>query len=48
MAQALPNSIDLVVLDLRLAERTAMELRASSEQARPIIIVTGKQDEATG
>src|SRR6266478_2101885 len=49
MAQALTeHAIDLVVLDLRLAGEDGMELaRKLREQgATPIIIVTGKQDEA--
>jgi len=49
MAQALAqHAIDLVVLDLRLAGEDGMELaRELREQgATPIIIVTGKQDEA--
>jgi DNA-binding response OmpR family regulator len=49
MAQALAqHAIDLVVLDLRLAGEDGMELaRKLREQgAIPIIIVTGKQDEA--
>jgi two-component system, OmpR family, response regulator len=49
MAQALAqHAIDLVVLDLRLAGEDGMELaRKLREQgATPIIIVTGKQDEA--
>jgi two-component system, OmpR family, response regulator len=49
MAQALAqHAIDLVVLDLRLAGEDGMELaRKLREQgATPIIIITGKQDEA--
>src|SRR2546425_898202 len=49
MAQALAeHAIDLVVLDLRLAGEDGMELarKLREEGATPIIIVTGKQDEA--
>jgi DNA-binding response OmpR family regulator len=49
MAQALANHvIDLVVLDLRLASEDGMQLarRLREESAMPIIIVTGKTDEA--
>ena len=49
MAQALDqHAIDLVVLDLRLAAEDGMQLaRKLREQSTvPIIIVTGKQDEA--
>jgi len=49
MAQALAErAIDLVVLDLRLADEDGMQLarRLREESAVPIIIVTGKQDEA--
>ncbi len=49
MAQALDqHAIDLVVLDLRLAAEDGMQLarRLREESAVPIIIVTGKQDEA--
>jgi two-component system OmpR family response regulator len=49
MAQALAqHAIDLVVLDLRLAREDGMELarRLREEAATPIIIVTGKHDEA--
>src|SRR3989440_947020 len=49
MAQALAErAIDLVVLDLRLASEDGMQLarRLREESAVPIIIVTGKQDEA--
>jgi two-component system, OmpR family, response regulator len=49
MAQALAqHAIDLVVLDLHLAREDGMELaRKLREQgATPIIIVTGRQDEA--
>src|SRR5207245_2010695 len=42
------HAIDLVVLDLRLATEDGMELarKLRAESAVPIIIVTGKQDEA--
>jgi DNA-binding response OmpR family regulator len=42
------HTIDLVVLDLRLAAEDGMELarKLREEGATPIIIVTGKQDEA--
>jgi two-component system OmpR family response regulator len=49
MAQTLAErAIDLVVLDLRLAAEDGMELarRLREESAMPIIILTGKQDEA--
>src|SRR4051812_46012918 len=49
MAQALAaRAIDLVVLDLRLAGEDGMQLarKLRAESAVPIIIVTGKQDEA--
>ena len=49
MAQALAErAIDLVVLDLRLASEDGMQLarRLREESAMPIIIVTGKTDEA--
>src|SRR6266404_2595671 len=49
MEQALAqHAIDLVVLDLRLAAEDGMQLarRLREESAVPIIIVTGKQDEA--
>ena len=49
MAQALgERAIDLVVLDLRLASEDGMQLarKLREESAVPIIIVTGKQDEA--
>jgi len=49
MAQALAErAIDLVVLDLRLASEDGMQLarKLREESAVPIIIVTGKQDEA--
>jgi two-component system, OmpR family, response regulator len=49
MAQVLgQHAIDLVVLDLRLAAEDGMELarKLREECATPIIIVTGKQDEA--
>ncbi|HKB62417.1 MAG TPA: response regulator, partial [Burkholderiales bacterium] len=49
MAQALAqHAIDLVVLDLRLAGEDGMELahKLREQGATPIIIVTGKQDEA--
>src|SRR3989442_4407726 len=49
MAQALDqHAIDLVVLDLRLAAEDGMELARKLREAStvPIIIVTGKQDEA--
>jgi DNA-binding response OmpR family regulator len=49
MAQALAQyAIDLVVLDLRLAAEDGMQLarRLREESKVPIIIVTGKQDEA--
>src|SRR5258706_14457032 len=49
MAQAFAqHAIDLVVLDLRLAAEDGMELarKLRAESAVPIIIVTGKQDEA--
>ena len=49
MAQALDqHAIDLVVLDLRLAGEDGMELarKLREEGATPIIIVTGKHDEA--
>src|SRR4051812_2262140 len=49
MAQALAaRAIDLVVLDLRLAGEDGMELarKLREDSALPIIIVTGKQDEA--
>src|SRR5258708_32053164 len=49
MAQALAErAIDLVVLDLRLASEDGMQLarRLREESEVPIIIVTGKQDEA--
>jgi DNA-binding response OmpR family regulator len=49
MAQALDqHAIDLVVLDLRLAAEDGMELarRLREDGATPIIIVSGKQDEA--
>jgi two-component system, OmpR family, response regulator len=49
MAQALArHAIDLVVLDLRLATEDGMELarKLREEGATPIIIVSGRQDEA--
>jgi two-component system, OmpR family, response regulator len=49
MAQALAeHAIDLIVLDLRLAEEDGMQLarKLRQESAVPIIIVTGKQEEA--
>src|SRR4030081_3254387 len=49
MARALAErAIDLVVLDLRLASEDGMQLarKLREESAVPIIIVTGKQDEA--
>src|SRR6266446_3108015 len=49
MTQALTDhAIDLVVLDLRLASEDGMQLarRLREESEVPIIIVTGKQDEA--
>jgi len=49
MAQALDTyAIDLVVLDLRLAAEDGMQLarKLREESKVPIIIVTGKQDEA--
>jgi two-component system OmpR family response regulator len=49
MAQALDQyAIDLVVLDLRLAAEDGMQLarKLREESTVPIIIVTGKQDEA--
>jgi len=49
MAQALTEHvIDLVVLDLRLAGEDGMQLarKLREESAVPIIIVTGRQDEA--
>jgi len=49
MAQALDqHAIDLVVLDLRLAAEDGMQLARKLREAStvPIIIVTGKQDEA--
>ena len=49
MAQALDqHAIDLVVLDLRLATEDGMQLarKLREESKVPIIIVTGKQDEA--
>ena len=49
MAQALgERAIDLVVLDLRLASEDGMQLarKLREESAMPIIIVTGKKDEA--
>jgi DNA-binding response OmpR family regulator len=49
MAQALAeHAIDLVVLDLRLAAEDGMQLarKLREQHATPIIIVTGKQDEA--
>jgi DNA-binding response OmpR family regulator len=49
MAQAFAqHAIDLVVLDLRLVGEDGMQLarRLREESAVPIIIVTGKQDEA--
>ena len=49
MTQVLENNaIDLVVLDLRLGEDDGMQLarKLRDEGATPIIIVTGKQDEA--
>src|SRR2546423_6483977 len=49
MAQVLAqHAIDLVVLDLRLAAEDGMQLarKLREESAVPIIIVTGKQDEA--
>jgi DNA-binding response OmpR family regulator len=49
MAQVLAqHAIDLVVLDLRLAGEDGMELarKLREEGATPIIIVTGKHDEA--
>ena len=49
MAQALDqHAIDLVVLDLRLAAEDGMQLarKLREESKVPIIIVTGKQDEA--
>jgi len=49
MAKALEDQvIDLVVLDLRLPDEDGMELarRLRGKSAIPIIIVTGKQDEA--
>jgi len=49
MTQALDqHAIDLVVLDLRLAAEDGMQLarRLREESKVPIIIVTGKQDEA--
>jgi two-component system, OmpR family, response regulator len=49
MAQVLATqAVDLVVLDLRLAEEDGMHLarKLREEGATPIIIVTGKQEEA--
>src|SRR5258706_10207330 len=49
MAQALAaHAIDLVVLDLRLAAEDGMQLarKLREEGATPIIIVSGRQDEA--
>src|SRR4051812_30647150 len=49
MSQALAaHAIDLVVLDLRLGEEDGMQLarKLREEGATPIIIVTGKQEEA--
>jgi DNA-binding response OmpR family regulator len=49
MAQALAeHAIDLIVLDLRLAEEDGMQLarKLRQESAVPIIIVTGKMEEA--
>src|SRR3977135_1761062 len=49
MAQAFADhAIDLVVLDLRLVGEDGMQLarKLRAESAVPIIIVTGKQDEA--
>ncbi len=49
MTQALDqHAIDLVVLDLRLAAEDGMQLarRLREESKVPIIIITGKQDEA--
>jgi DNA-binding response OmpR family regulator len=49
MAQALAQyAIDLIVLDLRLAEEDGMQLarKLRQDSAVPIIIVTGKQEEA--
>src|SRR5258708_9755069 len=49
MAQALAErAIDLVVLDLRLAPEDGMQLarRLREESEVPIILVTGKQDQA--
>src|SRR3981081_4200683 len=49
MAQAFAeHAIDLVVLDLRLVAEDGMQLARTlrAESAVPIIIVTGKQDEA--
>jgi len=49
MAQVLvQHAIDLVVIDLRLAGEDGMELarKLREERATPIIIVTGKHDEA--
>ena len=49
MAQVLATqAIDLVVLDLRLGEEDGMQLarKLREEGATPIIIVTGKQEEA--
>src|SRR5712672_1238658 len=49
MAQAFAeHAIDLVVLDLRLVAEDGMQLarKLRAESAVPIIIVTGKQDEA--
>ena len=49
MAQALAeHAIDLIVLDLRLAEEDGMQLarKLRQDSAVPIIIVTGKMEEA--
>jgi DNA-binding response OmpR family regulator len=49
MAQALAqHAIDLVVLDLRLGREDGMQLarKLREERAMPIIIVSGRQDEA--
>jgi DNA-binding response OmpR family regulator len=49
MAQAFAgHAIDLVMLDLRLVGEDGMQLarKLRAESAVPIIIVTGKQDEA--
>ena len=49
MAEVLANhAVDLVVLDLRLGEEDGMQLarKLREEGATPIIIVTGKQEEA--